>query len=184
MQPRFATTLLLTLLTTGIVAVLARADIVPEPTRVAVEKASRIFRARAVSESSFVLARRAKSAPREIRTDWTIDVLESWKGPFDRGRPVTVRIRGGRVGDFSALIDGEPEIIRGGEYVFFLEPDSAQDVWRTSSVTWGCLPIVRSMVSMPRAGGPVKVTVARMRRDVGKFTEATGDVTEPPEVGR
>ncbi len=102
----------------------------PEPIQTAIENAGRIVRASAVADSSFLLPRASKTAPREVRTDWKIEVRESWKGPMERTVPLTLRVKGGRIGGVSERVEGEPEIIRGGEYLFFLRADSTTGRWR------------------------------------------------------
>lgn len=184
MRSRKAITLQTGILLAAIVLAPTRGTAAVEPTGVAIEHATRIVRARAVADSSFVLAGTPKSAPREIRTDWTLEIMEIWKGLFERGVPIKVRIKGGKVGDLSMRVEGEPEVIRGGEYVFFLVPDSTKGLWRSSSVGWGCLPIVRSMVTMPREGEPLKVTVPRLRRDVQKLIEPAAGSPDSLQVGR
>jgi hypothetical protein len=150
----------------------ARGAVPTEPVDVAFDGAQRVVRARAVAESSFTLRGKSKTAPREVRTEWRLAVMESWKGPMERGRPLTLRVRGGQVGDFTSRVEGEPAIMRGGEYLFFLKLDSlatvpGREVWRTSSAAWGCLPIERNMVDWPQVGGSkVAVTVGRLRREV------------------
>ena len=47
--------------------------------------------------------------------------------------------------------------------------------WVTSSAGWGCLPIVRSMISRPIGDGSVKVTIMRLRREVQTILERGGD---------
>jgi len=165
MRVRHGITLLAGLFLAG-AAVPAGAETLAEPIKEAIAGAERIVRARAVAESSFVLRRATKTAPREVRTDWRLEVLECWNGPLQRGVPMFLRVKGGRIGEVMERVEGEPEIIRGGEYLFFLKSDTAKGRWKTSSPRWGCLPIVRSMVPRPTGAGTTKLTIMRLRREV------------------
>lgn len=132
--------------------------------------ANRIVRVRALSDSTFVLRGRRGSRQPQVRTDWRLEVMESWKGPMPPDRRLTLRLHRGKVGDFMVAGDGEPEVIRGEEYVMFLKPDSAAGLWRPLEGQWGCRHAVRAIIDWPPLPGhPTKATVSWFRARVQRM---------------
>src|SRR5262245_52428047 len=114
----------------------------------AILDSDRIARVLAVSETSYVVPRkRARAA--EARTDWQLRVLESWKGRMPADRRLTLRLKRGRVGELATTAEGEPEVLRGEEYVVFLRADSTARVYRPFDPAWGCVHSVRSILTLP-----------------------------------
>jgi hypothetical protein len=67
----------------------------------------------------------------EIWTFTTFDVEEIWKGSAPA--QITVRLLGGRAGNFTSTVSGVPRFAPGEELILFLERTSSQDF---SIVSW------------------------------------------------
>jgi len=129
-----------------------------------------IVRVRVAGETSYVSEKDGRP-----RTDRRVRVLESYKGPFQRGDEFIVRQMRGPVGEGVLRIPGDPELGEGEELVLFLMLGTEAEAQKVTYLT----ALAQSRYTVVR-----DLSGAWVKRDFDGLAFAFGDdgrVVEPAD---